>query len=53
MYEPPAHLPETGIVVARAESFWEIPVVGRFFRPDPAGIVEQPPQRGGSEGLAS
>ncbi|MGH8896066.1 MAG: phosphatidylglycerol lysyltransferase domain-containing protein [Egibacteraceae bacterium] len=53
VYESPAHLPEIGIAVARAESFWEIPVVGRFFRPDPAGIVEQPPQRGDSEGLAS
>jgi lysylphosphatidylglycerol synthetase-like protein (DUF2156 family)/UDP-2,3-diacylglucosamine pyrophosphatase LpxH len=53
VYESTAHLPEIGIAVARAESFWEIPVVGRFFRPDPAGVAEQPLQNGDSEGLAS
>jgi hypothetical protein len=34
VYESPAHLPEIAVAVARAESFWEIPVVGRFLRPD-------------------
>ena len=26
----------TGLAIARAESFWELPVVGRFFRPSTA-----------------
>jgi lysylphosphatidylglycerol synthetase-like protein (DUF2156 family) len=35
VYEHPAHLAEIAAAVARAESFWEIPVVGRLLRPRP------------------
>jgi lysylphosphatidylglycerol synthetase-like protein (DUF2156 family)/UDP-2,3-diacylglucosamine pyrophosphatase LpxH len=35
VYEHPAHLPEIAAAVARAESFWELPLVGRLLRPRP------------------
>lgn len=34
VYERLSQLPEIGVAVARAESFWEIPVVGRFLVPE-------------------
>jgi lysylphosphatidylglycerol synthetase-like protein (DUF2156 family) len=38
-YEHPAHLAEIAAAVARAESFWEIPVVGRLLRPRQADVL--------------
>ena len=32
-YDSPEHLLAASIAVARAESFWELPVIGRFFGP--------------------
>jgi len=32
-YDSPEHLLPASIAVARAESFWELPVIGRFFAP--------------------
>ncbi len=37
VYESASHLPEIATAVARAESFWEIPVVGRLLRPPGTG----------------
>jgi hypothetical protein len=28
------HLLSVGLAVARAESFWELPVIGRYLHPD-------------------
>jgi hypothetical protein len=30
-YDSPEHLLAASIAVARAESFWELPLIGRFF----------------------
>jgi hypothetical protein len=30
-YDSPEHLLSASIAVARAESFWELPLIGRFF----------------------
>ena len=32
-YDAPEHLIEVALAVARAESFWELPVIGRFLVP--------------------
>jgi lysylphosphatidylglycerol synthetase-like protein (DUF2156 family) len=34
MYDSPEHALPVAVAVARAESFWELPVVGRFLVPD-------------------
>ena len=34
MYDSPEHALPAAIAVARAESFWELPVIGRFLVPD-------------------
>ena len=34
VYDGPEHMLPAAIAVARAESFWELPVIGRFFVPD-------------------
>lgn len=31
VYDAPEHLPAVAVAIARAESFWELPVIGRFF----------------------
>ena len=45
-YDSPEHLLAASIAVARAESFWELPVIGRFFGP-------RGDERDGDVGLAS
>lgn len=35
VYDTPESLIASALAVARAESFWELPVIGRFFRPSP------------------
>ena len=53
-YDSPEHLLAASIAVARAESFWELPVIGRFFgprgddresdgRPPQLPVVDSPP----------
>jgi lysylphosphatidylglycerol synthetase-like protein (DUF2156 family) len=44
------HLGAIGLAVARAESMWELPVVGRFLYPDRAGLL---PRRPRGEGAAA
>lgn len=39
VYDGAEHLLSTGIAVAKAESFWELPVIGRFFGPSGAPPV--------------
>src|SRR5205807_4406163 len=34
VYDSPEHMLPAAVAVARAESFWELPLIGRFFRPD-------------------
>ena len=36
IYDSPEHLLDVAVAIARAESFWELPLVGRFLMP-PAG----------------
>ena len=45
-YDSPEHLLAASIAVARAESFWELPLIGRFFGPrgaDDDAPVPAPP----------
>ena len=34
VYDSPEHLVPVAFAIARAESFWELPLIGRFFVPD-------------------
>jgi len=34
VYDSPEHMLPAAIAVARAESFWELPIIGRFLKPD-------------------
>ena len=43
-YDSPEHLLSASIAVARAESFFEIPLIGRFFKPAAEGARERPRQ---------
>ena len=43
-YDSPEHLLSASIAVARAESFFEIPIIGRFFKPASDGARERPRQ---------
>ncbi len=36
LYDSPEHALPAAIAVARAESFWELPIIGRFLVPSPA-----------------
>jgi lysylphosphatidylglycerol synthetase-like protein (DUF2156 family)/UDP-2,3-diacylglucosamine pyrophosphatase LpxH len=40
VYDAPEHALAAAIAVARAESFWELPVIGRFLRPDRPDAVD-------------
>lgn len=42
VYESPERAPAVAIAVARAESFWELPLVGRFLVPDQASGAAAP-----------
>jgi hypothetical protein len=44
-YDSPEHLLAASIAVARAESFWELPVIGRFFGPRGADADADGPPR--------
>ncbi len=42
VYDAPENFLSSAVAVAKAESFWELPLVGRFFAPDePVGAVSQ------------
>jgi lysylphosphatidylglycerol synthetase-like protein (DUF2156 family) len=43
-YDSPEHLLGASIAVARAESFFELPFIGRFFTPRGEDCRERPPQ---------
>ncbi len=43
-YDSPEHILSASIAVARAESFFEIPIIGRFFRPSADEPRERPRQ---------
>jgi lysylphosphatidylglycerol synthetase-like protein (DUF2156 family) len=52
VYEAPEHMLAAALAVARAESFWELPVIGRFLVPPPsAGAVAAEPVPGAADGL--
>jgi len=41
VYDSPEHAPAVAVAIARAESFWELPVIGRLFvppSPEPAEV---------------
>lgn len=40
VYDSAEHLVSSAVAVARAESFWELPVIGRFFKPKAPGAGE-------------
>ena len=44
-YDSPEHLLAASIAVARAESFWELPLIGRFFARASAGDAELRPRQ--------
>jgi lysylphosphatidylglycerol synthetase-like protein (DUF2156 family) len=44
-YDSPEHLLAASIAVARAESFWELPVIGRFFARSGSGDDEVRPRQ--------
>jgi hypothetical protein len=35
------HVLSVGLAVARAESFWELPVIGRYLRPGRQSFLER------------
>jgi lysylphosphatidylglycerol synthetase-like protein (DUF2156 family) len=43
-YDSPEHMLSASIAVARAESFFEIPIIGRFFKPSADESRERPRQ---------
>lgn len=56
VYDAPEHALAVAMAIARAESFWELPVIGRFLVPDdakksssdvtpPAPVASDPPRR--------
>lgn len=44
VYDAPEHVLPGAIAVARAESFWELPVIGRFLKP--AAVPQHPEHEG-------
>ncbi|MDQ1397899.1 MAG: lysyl-tRNA synthetase, class, partial [Acidimicrobiaceae bacterium] len=43
VYDAPEHMLPAAIAVARAESFWELPIIGRFLKPDKDGAEVHEP----------
>jgi lysylphosphatidylglycerol synthetase-like protein (DUF2156 family) len=43
VYDSPEHLVPVAMAIAKAESFWELPVIGRFLVPAGAGAVAAAP----------
>jgi len=43
VYDAPEHLLPIALAVGRAESFWELPVIGRFLVPRPLAPAAPPP----------
>lgn len=58
VYDSAEHMIASAVAVARAESFWELPIIGRFFKPKAPGSVDAPalpglPVRGTDSASAS
>jgi lysylphosphatidylglycerol synthetase-like protein (DUF2156 family) len=51
-YDSPEHILSASIAVARAESFFELPLIGRFFKP-PADEVKERPRPAAAAGPAT
>ncbi len=51
VYDAPEHFLTAALAVAEAESFWELPVIGRFFRPaaTPAALPAAPDSHGSAD----
>jgi hypothetical protein len=47
VYDAAGSFLPSAIAVAKAESFWELPLIGRFFTPDAAGAPEDHDQAAG------
>jgi lysylphosphatidylglycerol synthetase-like protein (DUF2156 family) len=45
VYDSPEHMLPAALAVARAESWFELPVIGRFFMPEPEPSLLQTPRR--------
>jgi lysylphosphatidylglycerol synthetase-like protein (DUF2156 family) len=52
VYEAPEHMLAAALAVARAESFWELPVIGRFLVPPPSAPEPVPGTADGLDGVA-
>jgi lysylphosphatidylglycerol synthetase-like protein (DUF2156 family) len=50
LYDSPEHALPAAIAVARAESFWELPVIGRFLVPSDRGVQVVPTPAEPAEG---
>ena len=44
VYDGAEHMVVSALAVARAESFWELPVIGRFLQPRPKTEAEAAPE---------
>jgi lysylphosphatidylglycerol synthetase-like protein (DUF2156 family) len=42
VYESPEQAPAVAVAIARAESFWELPLIGRFLVPDASRSAAEP-----------
>ena len=43
VYDSAEHFLPSALAVAKAESFWELPIIGRFLQPDPEPASEPEP----------
>jgi lysylphosphatidylglycerol synthetase-like protein (DUF2156 family) len=43
VYDSPEHMVPSALAVAKAESFWELPIIGRFLQPSPKPTPETQP----------
>jgi hypothetical protein len=56
VYQSPEQAPAVAVAIARAESFWELPLIGRFLVPDgarggsPNGDAGEPAEELASQG---
>src|SRR5262249_7193633 len=51
-YDSTEHILSASIAVARAESFWELPVIGRFFTPKQSTPRQECEGLGSAEGIS-
>jgi lysylphosphatidylglycerol synthetase-like protein (DUF2156 family) len=53
VYDAPENIVPAALAIARAESFWELPVIGRFLVPAPAAASEAPPTKATASSVSS